>query len=117
LPQFAELASMQQACCVVQPTQAQRTPPSPFPPEPLSKPPEELLEAPLEDDEAPLEEEDTPLDEVEPPLDDEDAPLDDPLEELAPPLELELDPDLHASRHSSAMHPSSESPSPFSLAA
>ncbi len=100
---------MQQACCVVQLTQAQRPPPSPFPPEPLSGPPEELLEAPLEED-------DTPLDEVEPPLEDEDAPLDDPLEELPPLLELELEFDLHASRHSSAMHPSSESPSPFSLA-
>jgi hypothetical protein len=109
LPQFVELFNVQQACCAVQPTQAQTTPPSPIPPEPLSGPPEELLEAPLDEDEAPLEDED-------PPLEDEDMPLDDPLEELPPLLELEPDPCLHGSRHSSAMHPSSESPSPFSLA-
>ena len=87
----------------------QTLPPSPLPPEPLSGPPDELLEAPLDDDEAPLEDEDAPLDEVGP-------PLDDPLEELPPLPEPELEPDRHASRHSSAMHPRSESPSPFSLA-
>lgn len=107
---------MQHACCAVQPTQTQTRPPSPFPPEPLSGPPEELLEAPLDDEEAPLEDEDTPLDEVDPPLEDEDAPLEEPLAELPPLLELELDPDLHAFRQASAMHPTSASPSPFSLA-
>ena len=102
MPQFAEVATMQQACCDVQPTHTQTTPPSECPPEPLSGPPEELLEAPLDDDEVPLEE--------------EDMPLDDPLEELPPLLELELEPDLHGSRQASAMQASSESPSPFSLA-
>jgi hypothetical protein len=97
---------VQQAWRAVQPTQAQ--PPSDCPPEPLSGPPEELLEAPLEDEEAPLEEDDAPLD-------DEDAPLDDPLPDPLPPPELELLPGLQGSRHASAMHRSSASPSPLSL--
>jgi hypothetical protein len=86
---------VQQTWLAVQPTHAQTTPLSPFPPEPLSGPPEELLEAPLEDEEAPL-----------------DEPLPDPL----PLPELEPLPERHGSRHQSATHPSSASPSPFSLA-
>jgi hypothetical protein len=76
--------------------------PSPMPVEPLLEP---LLPP------------DMPLDEpLEPPEDPPDVPLEEPLLDPLPLPELELLPDRHGSRQASAMHPSNESPSLFSLA-
>jgi hypothetical protein len=109
VPQPTEFGRVQHTLPPVHVGQTQMPPPSPIPPEPLSAPLDELLETPLDEEVPPLEDDDAPLDEDE-------TPLDEPLLDPPPLLEPELVPDLHASVHASATHPSSESPSLFSLA-